>query len=198
VFSKYKDVKPLSKKKLNKRWRKHERDLETVSFMSQIDAKKALSMLLNASIVVAPLFIEDGKITRSKVDTLTGRARTYKDKLKKLSWKDAAAKVKNDVTERMDENLVSSGTRMGLNALGFGSDAAVLSTLAKQVITKGRKGIDPTELAEVQAKESSNIGYTLAQIAMRTLTGEKTKSDEMRKAERFIEAERAMRERDQE
>lgn len=189
VFAKYKDVKPLSKKKLKKRWKKHERDLETVSFMSLIDAKKALSTLLQASVVVAPLFIKDGKITTEKVDALKTRALNYKKKLdKNLTFREKANQFKSDFTESLDMNLMSKVAKAGLGTLGLGSDAAILSTLARQVLTKGTKGIDPTELAEVQARNSS-IGYTLAQVAMRTLTGEKTKSDEMRKALKAKEAE---------
>jgi hypothetical protein len=190
VFAKYKDVEPLSKKKLKKRWKKHERDLETVGFLSQLDAKKTLSMLFNASIVVAPLFIKDGEITDQKVRDLAANARQYKDDLgKEKSLGAKAEKLKNDFMDRLDENLVSQGAKMGLTALGFGRDAGVLSTLVGQVVTKGTKGINPTELAEEQVRNNPNIVYTAAQLAMRTLTGEKTETDAMRKALRDKEAE---------
>jgi hypothetical protein len=192
VFAKYADepVKKL-KKKNRKKWKRHERKLEAMSYASQIDAKKILAGLMNVGFVALPIFyqqaktdekgtiIEPGKFTLDKPTALKKEISNYYEELQKYQvaegdskrpahFKEKVGKMIDDVRVRTDPVISQELLKIGLDAGGV-PNAYALSVLGKQFIESG--GITNTKQI---ARGVDNSTETLAaQLVTGLITKEK-------------------------
>jgi hypothetical protein len=131
-------VKPLSAKKIEKRWKQHERDLTATSYASQINTKRLIGLMVNAALAASPLFVDEaGKLSPDMMgaafdklkikDNMLGVATNVKDGVVKVALaekkKEAAVEQITAAWEAVrkgaDVNLVVSALSIVLNELGY-------------------------------------------------------------------------------
>lgn len=169
IFSKYKDVpeKKKKKKKNDKKWKKHEKDLEKMTYASQIDVKKVLAGAFNMAVVVAPLFYEPGKgLTLDRVRGIkTGVTKFYQETPFKTPEDRAAAFEKlKTMQSSVDPKLAEAGISKALEMGGLSSIAGAAGTLAGQALSKGQ-----LNFKEAADKTPNSLENLMARFAMNFL-----------------------------
>jgi hypothetical protein len=170
IFGKYKDVpekKKKKKKKNDKKWKKHEKDLEKMTYASQIDVKKVLAGAFNMAVVVAPLFYEPGKgLTLDRVKGIKTGVTTFVDKhdFKTEEGRANALNELKSVQNSVDPKLAEAGISKALKMGGLSSIAGAAGTLAGQALSKGQ--LNFKEAADKTPKSLENL---MARFAMNFL-----------------------------
>ena len=171
VFSKYKDE-PAKKKKNKKKWKKHQKDLEVMTYASQIDVKKVLAGAFNMAVVVAPLFYDPKKgVTLDRVEGMKNKVAEY---VSEHSIRDekGRAEVLNDfktLKDSVDPAIVSAGVSKALRMGGLGPISGAAGTLAGQALKTGQLNFH-----EAAAYTPKNLENLVARFAMGFLVNQET------------------------
>jgi hypothetical protein len=175
IFAKYKDV-PETKKKSKKKWKKHEKDLEKMTYASQIDVKKILAGAFNMAVVVAPLFYEPGKgLTLDRVTDLKKNATKYYDK-NTLKDEEGRAKVLADFKKNVDPKLAASSISKALDMGGLSAISGAAGVLAGQALKKGGV-LDAKDLKKAARKTPNSLENMAARFAMGFLVDQSKKPE---------------------
>jgi hypothetical protein len=169
VFAKYKDE-PQVKKKNKKQWAKHAKELEVMTYASQIDVKKLLASAFNMAVVAAPLFYDPKKgLTLERVKTIKKEVSEYYDK---ADFKSSGGRSKAlaDLQSRIDPKLAGSGVTQAFKLAGMAEIAA-----AAGVILGDAFAGKPVDYYKASAKTPSSFGNTAAQLAVKALAPEPAK-----------------------
>lgn len=170
-------VKPLSAKKIQKRWKQHERDLTATSYASQTNTKILIGIMLNAAMAASPLFVnEQGKLTPDK---MIGVATNVKEGVVKVAFAEQKKEVAVEqitaaweaVSKGADVNLVVSGLSIFLNELGFSSVISnVLPIFLRQL---NDKQFRPPELLNAINQNDQKLANIFLSTLVRALSGGK-------------------------
>lgn len=164
VFAKYKDA---PKKKNKKKWAKHAKEMEIMTYASQIDVKKTLAAAFNMAVVAAPLFYDPNKgLTLDRVKKIKKEVSDYSEKSDFRS-SEGRAKALADLQSRIDSKLASTGVTQALKLAGMSEIAASAGFIAGHAIA-GK----PVDYYKASAKTPSSLGNTVAQLGVRALAPE--------------------------
>jgi hypothetical protein len=171
VFSKYKDE-PEKKKRNKKKWKKHQKDLEVMTYASQIDVKKVLAGAFNMAVVVAPLFYDPKKgVTLDRVEGMKNKVVTY---VKDHSIRDekGRAEILEDIKslkDNVDPGVASASVSKALKLGGLGPISGAAGTLAGQALSTGELNFN-----QAAQHTPNNLENLLARFAMGFLVNQET------------------------
>lgn len=172
VFAKYKDA-PQTKKKNKKKWAKHAKELEVMTYASQINVKKLLASAFNMAVVAAPLFYEPKKgLTLDRVKSIKKEVSEYYDRADFKS-SEGRSQALADLQSRIDSNLAGSGVTQALKLAGMSEIAESAGFIAGHAIAG-----EPVDYYKASAKTPSSFGNTAAQLAVKALAPEPVKKPE--------------------